>query len=278
MSSRGPMYVAGSPSPCILSPASNDTHARHAQLHPPGSLRHADGDLLQVPSRLNPSAPSFSPIPTPLFVPANPSAGASHPSGVPATTASSGTSTGVEARVSVHTDTTVTTVGASTSHPRVDTGGPRVPVPNIVPFPPASSADGGRRFLTANSSATNLRKSLHMSIGGSAFASFPGPRPNTNMAFDVFTTDDSPSADAILKLPAWAALMEGYPETHSTRPFVESLLGGIRHGLRLGYNGPLWIVGVLVTHALSSCEHGDRDRRRDVVRARRILDRSELYE
>jgi len=37
-------------------------------------------------------------------------------------------------------------------------------------------------------------------------------------------------------------------------------------------------VGVLVIHALSSCGHGDRDRRRDVVRARRILDRSELYE
>ncbi len=38
------------------------------------------------------------------------------------------------------------------------------------------------------------------------------------------------------------------------------------------------LVGVLVIHALSSCGHGDRDRRRDVVRARRILDRSELYE
>jgi len=38
------------------------------------------------------------------------------------------------------------------------------------------------------------------------------------------------------------------------------------------------LVGVLVTHAWSSCGHGYRDRRRDVVRARRILDRSELYE
>lgn len=68
-------------------------------------------------------------------------------------------------------------------------------------------------------------------------AGIPNPplRPNLNFKFPIFDVNDSPASTAPLHYQAWQQLLKSYPD----RNVVNQILGAIKHGVQLGYEGPL---------------------------------------
>lgn len=60
-------------------------------------------------------------------------------------------------------------------------------------------------------------------------------RPNTTPPFPVFDPAGSPATTSRLRPEAWAHALQGYPDP----AFVHNILGMIKHGAKLGYDGPL---------------------------------------
>jgi len=71
-------------------------------------------------------------------------------------------------------------------------------------------------------------------------------RPNTNLKFPIWDLSDTPAAPSPLPLDAWGQHLHDYPDP----AFVSAILGSIRHGLRIGYNGPLRESGRMMSRNL----------------------------
>jgi hypothetical protein len=80
----------------------------------------------------------------------------------------------------------------------------------------------------------------------------PPARPNTRLTFPVYDVSDSPAAPSPLREAAWASALQHYPDP----AYVDAVLGGIRHGLRLGYTGPLRQVPARHHRTLRMTEEG----------------------
>lgn len=61
----------------------------------------------------------------------------------------------------------------------------------------------------------------------------PPARPNTTCHFAVFDSTDVPATSSPLVAEMWEALLCDYPD----RSFVDNIVGMIRHGAKLGYEG-----------------------------------------
>lgn len=64
-------------------------------------------------------------------------------------------------------------------------------------------------------------------------------RPNTVLRFDIFDPADEPASVSPFAHDAWAWGLRAYPD----QSYVAAVLGAIRHGLRVGYRGPLRETG-----------------------------------
>ncbi|SNX87252.1 uncharacterized protein MEPE_05962 [Melanopsichium pennsylvanicum] len=63
----------------------------------------------------------------------------------------------------------------------------------------------------------------------------PPPRPNTLCERPIFDVSDVPATVGSLQLRLWSSFLDLYPD----QAFATQLRGALRHGVKLGYNGPL---------------------------------------
>lgn len=63
----------------------------------------------------------------------------------------------------------------------------------------------------------------------------PPARPNLSFSLPIFDPDDVPATTPMLVIRAWEVLLADYPD----QEVAQQLLGAIRHGVLLGYSGPL---------------------------------------
>ncbi|SPO26496.1 uncharacterized protein UTRI_04085 [Ustilago trichophora] len=63
----------------------------------------------------------------------------------------------------------------------------------------------------------------------------PLPRPNTLCERPIFDATDVPATVGTLQLRYWSQFLDLYPD----QAFATQLRGALRHGVKLGYNGPL---------------------------------------
>ena len=72
-------------------------------------------------------------------------------------------------------------------------------------------------------------------------STFPPARPNTSIQIPIFSSSDKPARFGSLqeRQLAWSSLLATYPDAQVTA----QIIGAIRHGVRIGYEGPLRSVG-----------------------------------
>ncbi|SNX81800.1 uncharacterized protein MEPE_00505 [Melanopsichium pennsylvanicum] len=63
----------------------------------------------------------------------------------------------------------------------------------------------------------------------------PPPRPNTLCEQPIFDVSDVPATVGSLQLRFWSSFLDLYPD----QAFATQLRGALRHGVKLGYDGPL---------------------------------------
>ncbi|KAJ1029389.1 hypothetical protein NDA13_002640 [Ustilago tritici] len=69
-----------------------------------------------------------------------------------------------------------------------------------------------------------------------AFSCHPlPPRPNTLCKLPIFDVANSPASVSSLQLRLWSRFLDLYPD----QTYADQLRGALRHGARLGYEGPL---------------------------------------
>ncbi|SYW78123.1 uncharacterized protein UBRO2_02315 [Ustilago bromivora] len=119
------------------------------------------------------------------------------------------------------------------------------PPPPGVPsqLPPLRRTDLSRPPTSPGASAvfTLPVADLCMHLLLQAHRRVPAARPNTTIAAPIFAGDDVPARWGSMQehVQAWRRLLARYPDDEVRH----QLLGGISHGVRIGYQGPLHEVG-----------------------------------
>lgn len=120
----------------------------------------------------------------------------------------------------------------------VDVSPPEDSIPTSEPASPPptewwSSPDNPQQWdrETAHARLTALAAAAHLS----APDTLPPARPNTTPPFPVFNPMGSPATPSRLRADAWRHALQGYPDP----AFVDNIVGMIKHGVKLGYEGPL---------------------------------------
>ncbi|SAM63594.1 uncharacterized protein UBRO_20424 [Ustilago bromivora] len=94
-------------------------------------------------------------------------------------------------------------------------------------LPPLDFAPQGIINITSSSAATFL---------ASLLTGTPPPCcPNTTCHLPIFNPLDTPATVGSLTLPLWSQFLNLYPD----QAFAKQLQGTLRHGVKLGYSGPL---------------------------------------
>lgn len=88
----------------------------------------------------------------------------------------------------------------------------------------------------------------------------PPSRPNLSFNFPIFDPNDSPATTPSLRLQAWMQLLQEYPD----QEVVKQIVGAIKHGILLGYEGPLQDKSRISQRTLPMTEEGKRHVRMEI--------------
>ncbi|SPO29367.1 uncharacterized protein UTRI_10206 [Ustilago trichophora] len=116
----------------------------------------------------------------------------------------------------------------------------KVDTPRAAPNstnPAARAAHNSTPQVWANPSTFSFACAAHSSTtpARAAHSTPPPPRPNTLCERPIFDATDVPATVGTLQLRYWSQFLDLYPD----QAFATQLRGALRHGVKLGYDGPL---------------------------------------
>lgn len=88
----------------------------------------------------------------------------------------------------------------------------------------------------------------------------PPPRPNTACELPIFDATDVPATVGTLDIRYWSPFLDQYPD----QVFAAQLRGALRHGVKLGYDGPLRTSARLDVANLPMPDAGVQHLRREI--------------